>query len=68
LYLLWQTLVYPLKGHQIRFVPPLAHHKNHHNMALVRDPYFWKRFSTAVHLDDEAKSASTLDLESMQKR
>ncbi|KAJ6104061.1 hypothetical protein N7523_010381 [Penicillium sp. IBT 18751x] len=37
-------------------------------MALVRDPYFWKRFSTAVHLDEEAKSASTLDLESMQKR
>ncbi|KAJ5730902.1 uncharacterized protein N7483_005410 [Penicillium malachiteum] len=24
-------------------------------MALVRDPYFWKRFSTAVHLDEEAK-------------
>lgn len=24
-------------------------------MALVRDPYFWKRFSTAVHLDQEAK-------------
>ncbi|EPS31005.1 hypothetical protein POX_b02005 [Penicillium oxalicum] len=26
-------------------------------MALVRDPYFWKRFSTAVHLQEiEAKS------------
>jgi hypothetical protein len=29
-------------------------------MALVRDPYFWKRFSTAVHMEEEAKS----DLES----
>lgn len=29
-------------------------------MALVRDPYFWKRFSTAVHQEEEAKS----DLES----
>ncbi|KAJ5109455.1 hypothetical protein N7456_006130 [Penicillium angulare] len=26
-------------------------------MALVRDPYFWKRFSTAVHLDEEANPA-----------
>ena len=26
-----------------------------YKMALVRDPYFWKRFSTAVHLDEEAK-------------
>ncbi|KAJ5121059.1 uncharacterized protein N7515_009020 [Penicillium bovifimosum] len=26
-------------------------------MALVRDPYFWKRFSTAVHLDEESKAA-----------
>lgn len=25
-------------------------------MALVRDPYFWKRFSTAVHLEEEGKS------------
>lgn len=33
-------------------------------MALVRDPYFWKRFSKAVHQDEEAKSASTLNLES----
>ncbi|KAJ5698106.1 hypothetical protein N7462_000111 [Penicillium macrosclerotiorum] len=24
-------------------------------MALVRDPYFWKRFSTAVHLEEKAK-------------
>ncbi|KAJ5782063.1 hypothetical protein N7457_003837 [Penicillium paradoxum] len=24
-------------------------------MALVRDPCFWKRFSTAVHMDEEAK-------------
>ncbi|KAJ5109659.1 hypothetical protein N7532_002304 [Penicillium argentinense] len=32
-------------------------------MALVRDPYFWKRFSTAVHQDDEAKTASQLNLE-----
>ncbi|KAJ5096370.1 hypothetical protein NUU61_005726 [Penicillium alfredii] len=23
-------------------------------MALVRDPFFWKRFSAAVHLDEEA--------------
>lgn len=37
-------------------------------MALVRDPYFWKRFSTAVHLDEEAKSASTLDLECTQQK
>lgn len=37
-------------------------------MALVRDPYFWKRFSTAVHLDEEAKSASTLDLESAKQK
>lgn len=27
-------------------------------MALVRDPYFWKRFSRAVHLDEEAKAAA----------
>ncbi|KAJ5981805.1 hypothetical protein N7499_009139 [Penicillium canescens] len=25
-------------------------------MALVRDPFFWKRFSTAVHMDEEAKA------------
>ncbi|KAJ5757201.1 uncharacterized protein N7511_007383 [Penicillium nucicola] len=25
-------------------------------MALVRDPCFWKRFSTAVHMDEEAKA------------
>ncbi|KAJ9491839.1 hypothetical protein VN97_g1384 [Penicillium thymicola] len=25
-------------------------------MALVRDPYFWKRFSTAVHMDEESKA------------
>ncbi|KAL4791357.1 hypothetical protein BDV19DRAFT_393222 [Aspergillus venezuelensis] len=25
-------------------------------MALVRDPFFWKRFSRAVHLDDEIKT------------
>ncbi|GLI82138.1 hypothetical protein PoHVEF18_010539 [Penicillium ochrochloron] len=25
-------------------------------MALVRDPYFWKRFSTAVHQEEESKS------------
>ncbi|MCJ1258413.1 hypothetical protein MMC24_006246 [Lignoscripta atroalba] len=28
-------------------------------MAAVRDPAFWKRFSKAVHLDEEASSAST---------
>ncbi|KAJ5177347.1 uncharacterized protein N7500_000046 [Penicillium coprophilum] len=27
-------------------------------MALVRDPYFWKRFSTAVHMDEESKAAN----------
>ncbi|CAG7940018.1 unnamed protein product [Penicillium salamii] len=26
-------------------------------MALVRDPCFWKRFSTAVHMDEESKAA-----------
>ncbi|KAJ5251118.1 hypothetical protein N7489_001528 [Penicillium chrysogenum] len=25
-------------------------------MALVRDPYFWKRFSTAVHMDEELRA------------
>ncbi|OQE35123.1 hypothetical protein PENCOP_c014G03195 [Penicillium coprophilum] len=25
-------------------------------MALVRDPYFWKRFSAAVHMDEESKA------------
>jgi hypothetical protein len=25
-------------------------------MALVRDPWFWKRFSKAVHLDEVVKS------------
>ncbi|KAL2864949.1 uncharacterized protein BJX67DRAFT_383364 [Aspergillus lucknowensis] len=25
-------------------------------MALVRDPWFWKRFSRAVHLDEEVRS------------
>lgn len=25
-------------------------------MALVRDPAFWKRFSAAMHLDEEAKT------------
>ncbi|KAJ5273805.1 hypothetical protein N7478_008930 [Penicillium angulare] len=28
-------------------------------MALVRDPYFWKRFSTAVHLDEESNGSPT---------
>lgn len=37
-------------------------------MALVRDPYFWKRFSTAVHRDDEAKTQSQLDLELAVKK
>ncbi|PKX90352.1 uncharacterized protein P174DRAFT_463795 [Aspergillus novofumigatus IBT 16806] len=27
-------------------------------MTLVRDPLFWKRFSRAVHLDEEAKAAA----------
>jgi hypothetical protein len=25
-------------------------------MTLVRDQFFWKRFSTAVHMDEEAKA------------
>lgn len=25
-------------------------------MALVRDPYFWKRFSAAVHMDEESRA------------
>ncbi|CAI7663352.1 hypothetical protein N7509_008004 [Penicillium cosmopolitanum] len=37
-------------------------------MALVRDPYFWKRFSTAVHRDDQAKTQSQLDLEQAIKK
>lgn len=31
-------------------------------MALVRDPYFWKRFSTAVHLDEEAKGTPEAEI------
>ncbi|KAJ6018228.1 hypothetical protein N7451_001607 [Penicillium sp. IBT 35674x] len=31
-------------------------------MALVRDPYFWKRFSTAVHLDEEAKGTTEAEI------
>lgn len=27
-------------------------------MALVRDPMFWRRFSRAIHLDEEAKALS----------
>jgi len=27
------------------------------NMAVVRDPSFWKRFSMAVHLDEERNAA-----------
>lgn len=27
-------------------------------MALVRDPAFWRRFSRAVHLDEEAAKAT----------
>ncbi|KAH2415334.1 hypothetical protein KXV81_005879 [Aspergillus fumigatus] len=27
-------------------------------MTRVRDPLFWKRFSRAVHLDEEAKAAA----------
>ncbi|PWY77068.1 hypothetical protein BO70DRAFT_397956 [Aspergillus heteromorphus CBS 117.55] len=26
-------------------------------MALVRDPAFWRRFSLAIHLDEEAKGS-----------
>jgi len=26
-------------------------------MAVVRDPAFWRRFSMAVHLDEEAQTA-----------
>lgn len=25
-------------------------------MATVRDPNFWKRFSAAIHMDEEAKA------------
>ncbi|KAF3384430.1 hypothetical protein F1880_001819 [Penicillium rolfsii] len=28
-------------------------------MALVRDPYFWKRFSTAVHLQEESSKCDS---------
>ncbi|KAE8375546.1 hypothetical protein BDV26DRAFT_294934 [Aspergillus bertholletiae] len=28
-------------------------------MALARDPAFWRRFSRAIHLDEEAKTSST---------
>ena len=27
-------------------------------MALVRDPFFWQRFSRAVHLDEEIRSTT----------
>ncbi|PYH91099.1 hypothetical protein BO71DRAFT_333001 [Aspergillus ellipticus CBS 707.79] len=27
-------------------------------MALVRDPAFWRRFSLAIHLDEEAKGSN----------
>ncbi|KAB8238733.1 hypothetical protein ETB97_009893 [Aspergillus alliaceus] len=27
-------------------------------MALVRDPAFWRRFSRAIHLDEEAKASA----------
>ncbi|CBF82473.1 predicted protein [Aspergillus nidulans FGSC A4] len=27
-------------------------------MALVRDPFFWQRFSQAVHLDEEIRSTT----------
>lgn len=27
-------------------------------MALIRDPGFWRRFSLAVHRDEEAKGAA----------
>lgn len=29
-------------------------------MSVVRDPYFWKRFSVAVHQDEEAAIQSTV--------
>ncbi|KAA6416018.1 MAG: hypothetical protein FRX48_00737 [Lasallia pustulata] len=29
-------------------------------MSVVRDPAFWKRFSVAVHLDEEAAAQSTV--------
>ncbi|KAJ5580269.1 uncharacterized protein N7459_006254 [Penicillium hispanicum] len=37
-------------------------------MALVRDPYFWKRFSTAVHLDEEAKGISDVESPVSEKK
>ncbi|KAE8348810.1 hypothetical protein BDV28DRAFT_142655 [Aspergillus coremiiformis] len=30
-------------------------------MALVRDPAFWRRFSRAIHLDEQAKASSPDD-------
>lgn len=33
-----------------------SHHPKHPTMALVRDPWFWRRFSRAVHLDEEVRT------------
>ena len=29
-------------------------------MATIRDPAFWRRFSVAVHLDEEASTRPTM--------
>jgi hypothetical protein len=31
-------------------------------MANVRDPAFWRRFSMAVHMDEEAAKSGTVEL------
>ncbi|GAB7344656.1 hypothetical protein MBLNU457_3139t1 [Dothideomycetes sp. NU457] len=36
-------------------------------MSGVRDPAFWKRFSTAVHLDQEAQSPSSQGSPAMKR-
>jgi hypothetical protein len=48
---------------QVHFTRPLSHPPQ--EMGLVRDPAFWKRFSTAVHQadgDSEKGSASNVDM------
>lgn len=46
------------REHPIRFqntTISIAERQQPHVMALVRDPAFWRRFSMAVHLDEEAQ-------------
>jgi hypothetical protein len=40
---------------------PLTNITEQGDMAIVRDPYFWKRFSTAVHLDESKAAAEESD-------